>query len=173
MANLDAPHGLIPLRRRGGGPIVSNEYLKDASEGTAIFIGDVVTREADENIKAGGTPGTTVWLGVSKNHGAASSATYHQVVDDPDVVFEAQDDGDSATWAAADNGLNANFIFGTGNASTLISAHEIDTNTKATDVALDAKVLRKIGAPNNAYGANVRLEVIFNKHLQLANVAGV
>jgi hypothetical protein len=174
MANLDSPHGLIPLYRRGGGPVVSNEYQKASGTGTAIFIGDVVTRLATQFISPGGAPGTTLWLGVSLNWGAASTLSNHQVVDDPDVVFECQDDGDSAQWAEADNGLNANFIFGTGNVSTLISAHEIDTSTKDVAAALDAKVLRRHGTLNNDYGsANVRLEILFNKHQLLANVVGL
>jgi hypothetical protein len=174
MANLDSPHGLIPLYRRGGGPIVSNEYLKDLNGGTAIFIGDVVQREADQNIAPGGTPGSTLWLGVACNYGAASTQTNHQVVDDPDVVFEVQEDGDSAVWAEADNGLNCNFIFGTGSSATFVSGHELDVSSKAVTATLDAKGLRRHGSLNNDYGlANVKLEIIFNKHLLIPNTLGI
>jgi hypothetical protein len=174
MANNDFPHGLIPLYKIGGGPIVSNEYGKAVGTGTAIFIGDVVTRLATQFISPGGTPGTTLWLGVSLNHGAASLATTHQIVDDPFVIFECQDDGDSATLAEADMGLNANFIFGTGNAATQISAHEIDTNTANVSAALDAKLLRRHGTVNNAFAsANIKLEIQFNTHQNLPNVVGL
>ena len=74
MANVDNPHGLHSLGRTidGGCPYIQR-LQKDASEGTAIFIGDAVNREADGNIEAASaTPGTTLYSGVSLNHGAAS-----------------------------------------------------------------------------------------------------
>jgi hypothetical protein len=174
MANIDAPHGLVPLYKIGGGPIISNEYDKDASEGTAIFIGDVVTREADENIKAGGTPGTTLWLGVARNYGAASLATIHQVCDDPFTVFEAQDDGIGTAIVEADMGLNCNFIFGAGVVATGVSGHELDLSTKDVTVTLDAKMLRRRRVLNNAFGsANLIVEIQFNTHQVLPNVVGL
>jgi len=166
MANIDNPHGLRPLMRtlRGGCPVV-RQYTKDANEGTAIFIHDVVQREADGNIAAGGTPGTTRYLGVSLNYGAASKQTDHLVIVSPDAIFEAQDNADTDGFAAADMGLNCNLEFNAGDATRLISGHELDESSANTTETLDVKLLDKLDVPDNDFGANCRVQVIFNKHL--------
>jgi len=175
MANRDNPHGLAPLMRtlNGGCPSVS-EYKKDADGATAIFMGDVVARDADSFINPGGTPGTTTFQGVALNHGAGSSVTRHLVMDSPDAVYEAQDNADSDGLAEADMGLSGNLEFNVGNAYTLISGHEIDENTCAdTTTTLDVHLLRKLDVPDNAYGNHCRVEIIFNKHRLNPGMAGV
>jgi hypothetical protein len=175
MANRDNPHGLSPLMRNlaGGYPSVS-QYVKDASGGTAIFINDVVNREADGNIAPGGTPGTTTFQGVALNYGALSTLTDHLVIDDPSALFEAQDNDDTDGLAEADMGLSGNLEFNAGSALSQISGHEIDESTCAdTTATLDVHLLRKLDTPDNAYGANARIEIIFNKHRLNPGVAGV
>lgn len=174
MANVDAPHGLRPLYHFQGAPWGANEYDKDSGEATAIFIGDAVNREADGNIEAASaTPGTTRYSGVSLNHGGASLATKHLVIDDPMMVFEAQDNNDTDGFAEVDMGLLVNLELNAGNATTLLSGHELDESTVNTTATLDAKMLRKLNVPDNAYGAFCRVEVLINKHRMNPEVAGV
>jgi len=174
MANIDNPHGLRPVMRTlSGGFPATRQFTKDAAEATAIFINDVVQRQADGNIAAGGTPGTTLYLGVALNYGAASQQTDHLVVVAPDAIFEAQDNADVDGFAAADMGLNCNLEFNAGDALRLISGHELDESSAATTATLDVKLLDKLDVPDNEFGANCRVLVVFNKHLLNAGVAGV
>jgi len=174
MANRDNPHGLAPLMRTlsGGCPSV-REYTKDASEATALFINDVVSREDDGNLADGGTPGTTTYQGVNLVYGAPATLTKHLVMDSPDALFEAQDNDDTDGFAEADMGLNCNLIFGAGSAVTLISGHELDESEIATTNSYDVHLLRKLDVPDNAYGEHVRVEVVFNKHRLNPGMAGV
>lgn len=166
MANIDNPNGLVPLMRGydGGAPALRT-YTKDAGEGTAIFRHDVVEREADGNIAPGGTPGTTRFLGVALNYGAASTETEHQVITSPDEIYVVQDNNDVDGIAAVDLGANANLEFGSGSATTKQSGHELDESTINTTASLDLKILAKHAVPGNDFGANCRVEVVINKHL--------
>lgn len=175
MANVDNPHGLRPLMRTLSGGCPTIQWMqKDASEAAAIFQWDAVNREADGNIEANSaTPGTTLYSGVSLNHGAAATLTDHAVVVSPDAVFEAQDNSDTDGFAAADLGLNVNIELNAGSATTKISGHELDESTVATTATLDLKLLALLNTPDNAHGAFSRIEVVFNKHRMNPAVAGV
>jgi hypothetical protein len=175
MANRDNPHGLAPLGRTlSGGPCSVNQYKKDADGATAIFVGDVVARDDDSFINPGGTPGTTTYQGVALNHGAGSTITQHLVVDSPDALFEAQDDGDTDGFAEADMGLLCNLVFGAGSAYSEISGHELDEATINTTNTLDVKLLRLHPVVGNEYGAvHSRIQIVFNKHRLNPGLAGV
>ena len=175
MANVDNPHGLNPLMKNNVGGCVRGRIIpKLVGESTAIFRNDAVAVTAEGGIEAGGTPGTTLWAGVSTNYGAASALTYHAVIEDPTALFEAQDDGDGSTFAnIADHNLNANLIIGTGNTTTFISGNEIDISTKATTSSLDMKLLKLLEVENNNYGANARIVCMFNAHQKNPATAGI
>jgi hypothetical protein len=162
------------MRTLSGGVPSVREYTKDALAGTAIFIQDVVSRENDGNIVAGGTPNTTTFQGVSLNYGAASTLSAHLVMDSPSALYEAQDNDDTDGLAEADMGLMCDLEFNAGSATTYISGHEIDESAAAdTTTDLDVKLLRKLDVPDNAYGEHCRVEVIFNQHRLNPGVAGV
>jgi hypothetical protein len=162
------------MRTLSGGFPVVQLMQKDAAEGTAIFQWDAVNREADGNIEANSaTPGTTLFSGVSLNHGAASTLTDHLVVVSPDAVFEAQDNNDTDGFTAADMGLNVNIELNAGSSTTKISGHELDESTANTTSTLDLHMLDLLNVPDNAAGAWSRVEVVFNKHRMNPAVAGV
>ena len=168
MANQDTPRGLEFLMRgwQGGAPTLRT-FDKDSGEATAIFPNDVVELEADANIAPGGTPGTTRYLGVAQNYGAAATETEHQIIINPDAIFAVQDNNDVDGVAAADIGANANLEF---NAGTIIgssgrSGHELDESTIAGTSTLDVKILGKLPIDGNDFGANCRVMVVINKHL--------
>jgi len=165
MANVDNPHGLRTLGRtfEGGCPRVM-QFSKDAAEAVIIYVNDVVSLEADGNLTAGGTPGTTRFHGVSLNHGAVSTLTNHLVIVSPSAMYEAQDNNDTDGFAAADMGLNCNLEFNAGNTASLLSGHEIDESSVQTTNTLDVKLIQLLQVQGNAFGANGRIELVINKH---------
>jgi BioD-like phosphotransacetylase family protein len=173
MANVNNPHGLRPIGTIHGGGFEVEEFSKVVGYGTAIFIFDAVNRVADNSIEASATPGTTRYSGVALNFGAASTATTHLVITDPLCLFEAQDNNSTDGIAAADLGLNANLVLTAGDTTNQQSKHQIDEATAAVTATLDVKLRRLFNVPDNAHGANARIEIQFNKHRMTAEVAGV
>lgn len=181
MPNVNYATGLSPLvKNLGGGPVQPNLYVKLAATATIIYPGDVVRPLASGDITAGGTPGTGPWLGACVGPwGPASTRTEHLVIDDPDALFEVQDDGTGSGILEIDQRLNANFVFTAGDATLRISKHAIAGSTKATTAGLDARIHRQVstigiaGGFNGEWGQFNRLEISFNNHVNAKGVAGV
>jgi hypothetical protein len=170
MANVDNPHGLIPVYSLAGAPLQLQEFAKVVGYAVALYLGDAVARVADGSLEIPATPGTTRITGVNMGWGAASKATTHLVVVDPNQVFEAQADG---SLVEADMGLNANLLYGAGDAVALKSGHEVNSATEADTSTLDVHLLNKLEVEGNAYGSYVRLELLINKHRMASDAAGV
>jgi len=161
MANLNVAFGLKPVRMTHGGAYTGQcrEYYVPASDGTALFVGDPVILAGSSDptatapsvtiaTAAGGARMTGVVVGfrpdstIVANGGyrAASTAAYVLVCDDPDVLYEIQDDSVGGALAAADMGLNADLIAGTGSTVTKQSGWMLDTSTKATTATLQLRM---------------------------------
>ena len=171
MANVDRPHGLAPLGRTldGGQPEIQ-VHGKVVGYGTAIFVNDVVQRVAAGGIE----PGVgALTVGVALNYGAASKATDHLVIVSPGAVYEAQDNADVDGTALADIGANSNLEANAGSATTEISGYELDESSYAVTSSLHVHLMQKFDHPKNAYGANCRVEVVFNVHSFGGQVTGV
>lgn len=110
----------------------------------------------------------------SLTYRAASTARVVFVHDNPEIVFEAQEDSVSATLAATNVGQNVDFIAGTGSTSTGLSGAELDSNTAGTAATKQFRILRLVNREDNAIGTNAKWEVIINpaRH-QLAIGTGV
>jgi hypothetical protein len=187
LANVNNLFGFRPINRESGGPIFTRQYGKPSSDGTAIFMNDIVTKAAvsvpdptglgnpSPGITSGqgATPGTSLYLGTSVNFGAASTATTHYVVDDIDTVFISQVDSTTNVTAAADAGKNVNLKTGTGNALTKQSTMGLDHTSIATTAGLDFRILRVSNISPNAEGVFAICEVIILKHALGQGTAGV
>jgi len=143
--------------------------------GTALFIGDAVTRVASGTkktpaISAAITPGTTPMFGVNLVWGAASTATDHLVIPGNFQVFETQSNG---TPVAADLNKNANIALGAGSATLKISGHVEDHASVQTTNTLDLHIVGIWNAPDNDFGQYAKLEVIFNRNQLTDQVAGI
>ena len=165
MASTATPQGLKPVKRADGMPYAgaTTEYLLDpAGEGTNIFNGQVVTLGADGFVAlAGGTGGdiTTnnlggsgvgalgVFVGCSftNDEGQTVHSNYYPsgklnakalVVDDPNVLFQAQLDG---TGAQTIIGTITKF-------AAVQSTSTGSTVTGNSTSALDATVQTTVGA---------------------------
>lgn len=172
MPNVDWPRGLWPIRHLTGGEIRTNEYT--VTTGATIYIGDVVEWDSAGTVGvAEANDGVTV-IGVAAQYvddSGSAGGLKILIYDDPDIVFGIQQET-GGTVAVADKGLNANHVAGSGNTTTKFSGHEL-SQTVATGVA-QLIILGLIETPDNDWGLNANLEVIFNEHrLKGAGTAGV
>ena len=92
------------------------------------------------------------------------------VDDDPDTIFEIQD---NTGLAAADIGLNASMTIAAGNAYSKRSGVTLDAATKAATATLPLKVVGLSLRPGNDFGAYNKLLVKINNHTEAQASAGL
>lgn len=183
MANTDRPSGARPVRYLGGAPYngACNPYAVDASNATAIFVGDFIIREADGNVapytgsSGGDLLGVCVAVGSNetlymdpanpnRRYLPASTAGTVLVADSPDIVFEVQEDNDGTALVAGDAGANCDVLATAGSTSTGQSAHEIDRSTVVTSTA-QLRLMRLVDREDNEHGDFAKWEVLINEHV--------
>lgn len=190
MANANTPRGLVPLRDAGSKPHSGGVemFYVPASDGTALYIGDPVIKNGSADTAgvagviratAGGAitgvvqgfvpDGTTNMAG----YRAASTAAYVLVNTDPDTLYEIQEDGIGGQLAAADVGLNASFIVGSGSTYSHRSGCLLDSSTKATTAGLELKIVGLSPRPGNDFGAYAKFIVKINNSTEANASAGV
>jgi len=192
MPNIDAPQGLRPVGSINGGPFSGRvtRYYVPASDATAIYLGGLVkpggSADANGIMSVTGNVATGnqvlgVVVGVemvtreSTIYRVASTERYLYVADDPNTLFEVQDDGEVSVAAAADVGNVADLAsFTSGSAGTGRSAIEIDISTKtaAGDGTEDVLLLALVQHPKNAFGAFAKWIVRLNNHFLIDAQAG-
>lgn len=194
MANTDAAFGFRPVNRSGSPYNGATRRVAFASgDSTATFIGDAVKiagsgqsdNEGSYPTVAQAAAGDPV-LGVVVSFEAdpatsledqyrkASTSRYAHIVMAEDAYFEVQADDAGSTLAAADIGLNADFVVGSGSTTTGMSAMELDTSTKATTATLDLQIVEIVPRADNEVGAaNQKVIVRFNDWQQKAGRTGV
>lgn len=176
-ANVDRPHGAIPLYRLGGGNI-SVAYYDLIATNAILGIGDFVELLATGDIDRAEASDVQICgvIAVAKaaNAGSGPDGTLNQkvpVYDAADIVYVMQDNNSTDGVAAADMGNNANFVVA--DAVNGISQMEIDEASIATTNTLPLKLLRLYRHPDNAFGANARIEVLLQNHVYSGNLAGI
>ena len=179
MANTDTPRGLWPVGYASGAPYngAANRYYVPASDGTAIFVGDLV--KLGGSADADGIPsaiqaaaGDTV-IGVcvgvvavtheSTTYREASTERYIFVADDPELLFSVQEDSVGGALAAANVGQNADVVVGSGSTFTGFSGMELDSSTAATGTA-QLRIVRLDPKPDNEIGTNANWLVRIVEH---------
>lgn len=179
MANNDVPTGLSPVAYLSGAPYngAANLYYVGSGDSTAIFVGDPVKMAGSAD--ADGVPsvaqaaaGDTI-LGVviavmsitrdSVIYRQASTERYVWVADDPNLVFEVQEDSIGGALAATSVGQNYDLIIGAGNTQNGLSGVEIDSSTGTTSTA-QVRVMRLASKPDNEIGANAKWLVRIVEH---------
>lgn len=194
MANADAAFGLRPVRYLSGAPYngaANKYYIPSTDTDTAAYIGSVVklTGGAD----AAGIPVVTanvstadavvgVIVGVepvtadSTIYRANSTSRYVMVADDPNLLFECQEDSAVSTLAATAAGGTCILTgFTTGSTTTGLSGIEIDSSelSETADVNDDVRIIAAVQAPDNAIGTNCRWLVRLNVHQYVNAATGV
>ena len=133
-------------------------------------------------ISGAGAPGYGQQYGVPTGTGgpppivipATKTAAYYVLVaDDPNIIFEIQEDNDSSSLVAADVGENCNLIAGTNNG--YISGWQLDSSSHATGSTLQMKLLRLAQYPagTNAFGTDAKWWTIINHHVFRPGQTGI
>lgn len=194
MANADRPFGLCPIRHKNGAPYngAATMYYVPATYATALFVGDPVvvtgtsnTAEVDGFIPgslpeinkataAGGAylTGAIVAFGLNrddltKTYSPALTEAIVWVADDPDLIFEIQEDGDTTPLAATSVSANADLIYtASGSAVTGLSGAELDSSTVNTTATLQLRIISIVNRLDNAIGEFAKWNVSINLHTQ-------
>ena len=169
MSTSATPYGFRPVGLLGGGDWSNSiRHIKlTNSYGTSIFYGDVVKVVATGTVeKDSGTTTMTpvgIFVGCSYTDPGSSQPTYSQmwtastsatdimayVVDDPNIVFQAQGD---ATLAQTALGNNVAVVQTAGSTSIGTSKNAIDSSTIAATKTLPVRILGFIDGPNSSVG---------------------
>ena len=194
MANSDTPKGLVPVRHKNGQPYngAYNVYYVPSTYATALYIGDPVVITGTSNTSdykgnpagslpeinkataAGGNYISGVIVGfepldtdLSKAYNPASTERLVRVADDPDLVFEIQEDSGGTALAATSVGLNADLVYThSGSTYTSQSGAELDRSTATTTNTLQLKILGLSNRIDNAIGDSAIWDVMINLHTQ-------
>lgn len=176
MANVDAPRGLAPWNGNGKPPRL-RKYL--AGTTTSIGRGDVVALATNGRIhRIATTTGSARIVGVAANYNAtpASGVTTPAevwVYDDPQQIFVAQDDGDSATPSQAVVGATFAMILGAPNTLTGQSIQEIDASASGTATTDPLIVVGFVTGGGLTIGKYANTLVQLNRHLYDTRSAGI
>jgi hypothetical protein len=191
MANADAPFGLRPVRYLSGAPYngAANMYCVPAADSSAaIFVGSLVklAGSADANGIATVTGMATtadVVIGAvvsvipetsnSLIYRANSTLRYVMVADDPNLVFEIQEDGAIAATAVGNTCTVTGIA--TGSTVTGLSAMEMDSSevSATSDVDDDVRIIGLVQRPDNEIGTNAKWLVRLNNHAYINASVGV
>lgn len=171
MANVDILRGFLPVGHLGGGDIRTRQHI--VTTGQIIYPGDLVKIVAAGTVEESDADDGVIVIGVSAdyvNDSASAGGLTAGIYTDPMIVFEIQSDSGTAT-TAADVGATANHVATTGNTTTLLSKHELDSSDITTGGQL--KILGLVNRTGNAYGEHSKLLVTIAEHFYNAAVAGV
>lgn len=183
MANSNAPTGLTPRRYRNGSPWMgaARTYYVPATDANPIGIGDpvIIAGSADAagvptcTLATAGSAGriTGVCVGIRPGGNgtlipprlrAASTAEYIIVADDPDLLFEVQEDSVGGALAATNVGQNCDLIAGTASTTTGQSAWQLDSSTAAVTATLQMRIVQLQIRADNVIGTNAKWLVAIN-----------
>jgi hypothetical protein len=177
MANKNFPRGFAPYNPDGRQ--VRKQVYK-AGTTTNIGVGDVVALATNGRIhRMATTTGTARIIGIaatSVNAGVAPASTTAAdiwVYDDPDQLFECQDDGVGATPAQASVGATAPLVLGSPNTTTGKSIQQLDISGLGTTALQPLQIVGFIQGPDRAIDKNASIIVRLNRHLYKTGSAGI
>lgn len=188
MPNPNTPRGLIPYAFMSGAPYngAMRTYYVPAGNATALYIGDpiaLITNSSDGNgvqavgIAAAGSSNLVLgsFGGRSNNAGFATlpilqsdavylpagRASYVYVTDDPNLLYEVQEDGAMVSGAS---GRNANLVAGAGSTFSGYSGWQLQSSSLNTTNTLQLRIIEFLQQADNAIGANGKWLTKINQH---------
>ncbi len=198
MANVDRPNGFTPIGTISGSPWEGyiRAYRVSGSL-TDIYVGDMVVMTADGTVDAADA-GETELLGVCVGRGELAGSdqdasgpnlkatspdlgrTYYDASVDgasrvlvavgPDVIYEAQEDGDTSDLALTSIGANVD-ILATAGSGNAYSKQELDSDSLGTTDG-QLRIVDIIRRADNAVGDYCRWAVRINEN-HYTKIAGV
>lgn len=190
MANTNKPMGFVPRQYLNGAPWngQAREYSIAANYDTNLYIGDPVisSSSADANgipgiaigAETGALRGVIVGLGrypglianpsnldITYRPASDPNVWYALVADDPNLLFELQEESNGQALAAADVGLNTIGCSGSGNG--FVSGWQVSSYggaTPGTTATLQLRLMGLVQRPGNSYGAYAKWLVQINVH---------
>jgi len=195
MANVSRLNGFRPVKYMNGTPWngAFRIYAIPAADGTATFVGDLVKLYSGDTTDVVNFPtciqaaASDAVIGVvvgfvpdysnlnAANYRLASTLRYAMVADDPNLLFESQEDGAGDPLELQDLGLNIDFIVAAGSTSTGQSGMSIDSSTHGTTATLPLKLIEASKRADNEIVADgqafTRWVVKLNNH-QLGSHTG-
>ena len=179
MANVDKPRGLQPVRYLNGTPWNGKFTMYYKTGGGAIYKGSLVKHDGSGSADMK-TPGCAIAgagdtaIGVAiafantrylaayttnleKVYAPASASMYVAVVDDPNVIFEVQEDNTGPDYiAAADIGQFVPIVNNsTGSTTTGYSSGEIDSSGPTSNAAsATLQILGAVDREDNEIGSS-------------------
>ena len=188
MSNVDRIAGFKPVRHLNGNPWngKARMYYVRSDYAVALFIGDagISGGSSDASGKyatiqqatAGSVNVRGVIIGFSDQPFAAFDATnlyrtykpastemYALVVDDPDVIFEIQEDNDANDMDADMVGLSTDIVVGSGDTASGMSGMELDSSDTASGSG-QCRILGVSNKEDNELGTYCKWDVLFNLH---------
>ncbi len=180
MANRDEPNGFVPFRHRGGGAMRhGGPYKIQSAYATALYSGDAVILSSGYVAVAAENSATILGVFdgckyrasdgsiVFSNYWPASTVTLGSedveafVFDDPMISYRVQCDTGTAYVDATHKGTQVDVeLDHSGSALTGRSGMEVDLGDTGTGQFL---VVGLIDEPDNAAGANAKIEVLINE----------
>ena len=193
MANRDAAFGLKPVKMIGGSPYSGgvSRYRIAANYGTSIFQGDMVMQVTGGTVEIHADGGTVPIVGVFNGCQYTDPTTGEQVysnyypastntsdiiafiIDDPNVVFEVQED---AAFRFADLFGNFDIVYtSAGSTKTGISGAELKVADGGTGTTLSVKAIDISEDPDNddVASANTNVYVVIQNHIFGVKGAGL
>jgi len=173
-----ARYGLKPVGPQNPGALL---YFDVDPSSTAIYIGDAVELVADKGIAqaaAGNTDNLGVLVAVFDSGGSpalyypgGNATGYTAVVNtDPHQVYMIHYYHATTALAAADVGLCADWVVGTGNTTTGISGNYI---TSGSTSAANLRILGLALVEGNTWSTDCEVLVRFCEHIDLPGSAGI
>lgn len=194
MANADSAFGLRPVRYLSGAPYngaANKYYIPSTDTDAAAYIGSVVklTGGADADgipVVTSNVAATNPVVGVvvsvvpetadSLIYRANSTSRYVMVADDPNLLFEVQEDSTGGALAAtAAGGTCPLAAFTSGSTTTGLSATELDSSllSEVSDTDDDVRIIQLVQRPDNEIGTNAKWLVRLNIHQYINAAVGV
>jgi hypothetical protein len=195
MANKDAPSGSKPRAYLNGAKWNGQmrKYVVLAADTTAVGKGDLVkltgtsssdgkyasvrTITATSDVIVGvvvgfeANPDNLNITGTFRSTTATTKDRAVFVVDDPNVIFEIQADGDMADNSI---GLNAFPTLTTASTTTGVSTQELTASTVATDVNGQLRIVGLVNEPDNESDTTwQKVLVMINTHQYTSKLAGI
>lgn len=191
MANPDTPFGFRPVSELDGSPYngATRTYSTASGDGTAIYLGDPVKlsgtsstvngevytdvdQAATGDVIVGVVVGVAPVTDESLIYRAASTTRLLRVAP-PNLLYEIQEVSGGTALAAADIGLNADFVVGSGSTTTGQSGVELNNSGEATTNTLDCQIIDLVRRPDNAVGEHAKWLVRINRSQWANQVAGI